>query len=363
MRALSLLLALGCGPGQVAPETTAGPRAEAAALPPDACAGVDLASGDAAANLPWTPSAIDLELVRLSNGVYAAVDARAEASRGAGVPLATTAGVVVGDDGVLLVDTMLDRRLHCLLRALTESVTERPLRWAVNTSYHGDHSYGNAFLPGDVEIIQHAGTRAYIDAHFEEDLAFMTSVFGGERQATFHDVRATAPHRVVGVEGLELDLGAKRVSLLDFGFAQTGGDLFVWLPDDKVLFTGNPVIAEAPAIPWLLDGRAADVRASLARVAAFLPEDAVIVPGHGGPLAVADLRFGIAYLDALLAALRTVVEAGGGLADAREAAQLRDFQGYALWGFVHQEVNVPRTWAELAARVEPGVAESNEVAP
>lgn len=78
-----------------------------------------------------------------------------------------------------------------------------------------------------------------------------------------------------------IDLGGKFVDIIDFGFAQTGGDLFIWEAESKVLWTGNAIITSKPALPWLLYGHLVKTLATLQKVYEFLPSDARVVPDHG----------------------------------------------------------------------------------
>jgi len=55
------------------------------------------------------------------------------------------------------------------LQALVKRSTSVPLAYAVNTSSHGDHSYGNMYLPRDVRIIQSSHTKLYVDEHLADD--------------------------------------------------------------------------------------------------------------------------------------------------------------------------------------------------
>ena len=180
---------------------------------------------------------------------------------------------------MLIVDTMINRQLLCQLHDLVRVETDLPVRHAVNTSDHGDHGdhgdhrYGNAFLPDEVQVVQHERIAAYIGEHVDEDVVFMETNFGAD--PGIDEVGLVVPDVAVGDEGWRVDLGGRVVEAQYWGFAQTDGDLFGYLPDAAVLFTGNPVVAAAPAIPWLLDGHAHDVGATLAAMQASLPADAV----------------------------------------------------------------------------------------
>lgn len=295
---------------------------------------------------PWTPNAVRLTSQKLAPRVFAIYDANAETAEASGIPLATSGGFVIGDNGVLLVESMINRQLFCQVIQLVRRETDKPILYAVNTSHHGDHSYGNAYLPPDVHIVQHERTAAFIATHFAKDVAFMTANFGadqglGEIQPVSADIR-------VKDEGWSVDLGGITVEARYYGFGQTEGDLFVWVPGAKVLWTGNALVAQQPAIPWLLDGHAHEVRETLAAVQASLPEDAIVVPGHGLPTRLHAFDFSVRYLDTLLNHVRAAVDQRRSLEQTVSEVSMKDFQGYALWGWVHAQINVPKTYAELS---------------
>lgn len=297
-------------------------------------------------DLVWTPNAIRLTSEQLAPGVFAIYDDNSAEHGPAGVPLATSGGFVIGDDGVLLVESMINRQLFCQAVALVQAQTDRPIRYVVNTSSHGDHTFGNAFLPDDVAVVQHARTADFIAANFAEDVAFMTANFG-EDQGLDEITPVPADIRVDD-DGWSVDLGGKTVEARYYGFAQTPGDLFVWVPDAKVLWTGNAFVSEEPAIPWLLAGQGETAEVTLHAVQDSLPPGAIVVPGHGRPLAPAGMDFYLGYLGAMLAGVRAAVADGLTLEQTLTAVTLEEYQGYGLWGWIHAQVNVPNTYGELA---------------
>jgi pimeloyl-ACP methyl ester carboxylesterase len=163
---------------------------------------------------------------------------------------------------------------------------------------------------------------------------------------------------------LELDLGGKRVQVLHLGFAQTVGDLFVWLPNDKVLFTGNPIIATPPALPWLLDGRLEESLQTLARVRKLVPDDAVVVPGHGAPVDPRTIDFNIAYLGRLKREVRDAVDRGLDEKATVQAVAMKEYEGYRIFPWVHAQINVPKAYEEMKrangapADAQPGMIEA-----
>lgn len=294
----------------------------------------------------WTPNSIRLVSQRLAEGVFAVYDSNAPSHSAAGIPSATSGGFVIGDSGVLLVESMINRQLFCQLIFLVRAQTSKPITYVINTSSHGDHSYGNAFLPAGVHIVQHERTAAYIAAHFDEDVAFLKQNFGTDQgldeiKPVVADtlVSDTAPFRV--------DLGGVQVEASYHGFAQTGGDLFVRVPSAKVLWTGNPLVADKPAVPWLLAGHGQEVGVTLGQVKGSLPADTIIVPGHDRPTTLNAFDFSISYLSALGSEVGAAVGQGLTVEQTVAAVALPQFQGYAIWDFIHKQVNVPSTYAEI----------------
>lgn len=294
----------------------------------------------------WTPNAIKLTSQQLAPRVFAVYDSSAATSGPAGIPQATSGGFVVGDDGVLLVESMINRQLFCQYIGLVKAQTDKPIRYVVNTSSHGDHNYGNTFLPSDVQIVQHQRTAEYIAAHFQEDVAFMKKNFGTDQG--LDEIRPIAAHiKVQDGETWRADLGGIAVEARYYGFAQTGGDLFVSVPSAKVLWTGNPLIAEKPALPWLLDGHAQETHTTMSQVKASLPADTIVVPGHSHPLGVNDFNFSIDYLNTLVAEVGNAVQQAKTEQETVATVTMDSYKGYGIFDFIHSAVNVPHTYAEL----------------
>lgn len=296
----------------------------------------------------WTPNAIRLKSEKLADNVFAIYDTNAEAYAPMGIPAATSGGFVIGADGVLMIETMLNKQLFCQAVDLIREQTDKPILFAINTSHHGDHNYGNTWLPEGVQVIQHEGTADFIGEHFEADVAWMEGNFGDDQN--IGEAEARAADIMVGAAGYTIDLGGGvTVDAQYHGFGQTHGDLFVYSPDANAMWTGNPLVAPGPAIPWLLDGHAEEVRATLRAVRQVLPGDAKVIPGHAAVMGVEAFEFSIDYLDALIEAVGESVDAGLTLEETVEAVTLDEFQGYALFGWLHPTVNVPATYAELKA--------------
>ncbi len=295
----------------------------------------------------WEANTVELRGEKLADGVYAIIPSDAAEKAPRGIPIARSGGFVVGQDGVLVIDTMLNKRLAHQVQDIVASVTDKPIRYIVNTSFHGDHSYGNSLFPDSAVIIQSAVAKDYVDNHFTEDTEFMIGIFGAGRGIE-EAVPKTGDILIPTGGSITLDLGGRTVLIRDFGFAQTGGDLFVWLPGEKVLWTGNPVVAPAPALPWLLDGHLIETLETMKSVYAFVPKDAQVVPGHGPVTGTDVIKWHIDYLTAVHDQVSEAVAEGLTLEATVARVTLPEFAGYQLFGWVHPALNVPAAYKDLS---------------
>ena len=309
-----------------------------------------LVAGGATATEPiWDANKVQMQSEKMADGVFAFYATNARELNAQGRAAATSGGLIVGSKGALLIETMLNQRLNTQVQELSRKLGGKPLIYAVNTSSHGDHSFGNMFLPASTRIVQHVNTRSYITNHLADDKAFMIKNFGTGRG--IEPIKARTGDILVPVMGrTALDLGGKVVEIIDFGFAQTGGDLWVWEPQSKIIWAGNPIIAAKPALPWLLDGHLVATLETLKRVYDFLPPDARIVPGHGVPMSREDMKWHIDYLATVRAKVQAAVDKGLTLEQTVQQTSMPEFGGYALFGWVHPGLNVPAAYRDLSKK-------------
>jgi cyclase len=253
----------------------------------------------------------------------------------------TTAGLVIGERGVLVIESLLNGDLTSQLVGLVRRQTTKPIRFLVNTSYHRDHAYGNYLFPEDTVVVQHPATKRYMEEKFGEDRRFMIDLMGKGNGIE----RAQARTADLSVQDtLSIDLGGRTVEVRHFGFAQTPGDLVVWTPDVKTLWVGNMIQAPPPALPWLLEGRHKESMATLTRVRDFLPADATIVPGHGQPMRRNDIEYPLQYLRELDGAVRTAIHDGRSLEATLDVVTMPEYSAYSLFEWAHKTANVPAVY-------------------
>jgi cyclase len=245
----------------------------------------------------------------------------------------SNAGLLVGEGGSMLVDTLFDLHLtRAMLDAMAPITTSAPVETLVNTHANGDHCYGNQLVTG-AEVIASAASAAEMEALPPSALALMTELDLGEAgnryvQAAFgpfdfDGIEAPSPDRTFSGE-LGLDVAGRPVELIELGPAHTAGDVIVHLPDASTVFTGDLCFIGGTPLVW--DGPIQNWLDACARIIA-LDCDA-IVPGHG-PLTDAA---GVQAVGDYLTFVRQEATArhGAGLSVA-DAARDIDLGAYADW--------------------------------
>ncbi|WHT20773.1 MBL fold metallo-hydrolase [Crossiella sp. CA-258035] len=202
-------------------------------------------------------------------------------------------GLVLGEQGCLVIDTRGDGVQGAELAAAVREVTPLPWR-VVLTHAHFDHSFGaSAFAP--CEIWAHHRCGPALAAGAEADKKAWSEYYREQgRPEVAEAILAAEPvpptHPVA--ERTELDLGGRVVELLPTEHGHTDHDLLVWLPEVSVVFTGDLVEQGAPPAfkgSWPLAWPAA-----VEQVLALKPS--VVVPGHGEPVDRAFVREQLAEL-------------------------------------------------------------------
>jgi len=310
--------------------------------------------GSASSQMPpsipiWDANKVELGLHKVAPDVYAIIPTTAEAETTKGIPQATTGGFIVGEKGVLLIEVMLSKRLYDQELKLIRSVTDKPIIYAVNTSDHGDHCFSNYLLPASTVIIQNEFAKDNLAKNYEGIKQFMVGLFGAGRGIEA-SVYRPADIAIPKNSNLKIDMGGgKIVELLNVGTAQSPADLFVWMPNQKVFWAGNPFIAESPTIPWLFDGFFLAPAANLKKVYDFLPDDAIVIPGHGRITNKAGIKYTIDYVEELKKEVEAAVDKGLTLEQTKASVTMKAYdKGYVLFNWLHFNFNLPNAYKDIS---------------
>ena len=301
----------------------------------------------------------DFSLVKVADGVYAAIAKPGGLASG-------NAGFVVGDDGVLMVDTFLTPAAVEELIDAIGAETKLPIKYAVNTHYHLDHTGGNQvlaargvpiiahdkliewqttknrrFLPGAEELQKRRADVAkqlsktpveQVDkrAQFDRQLRRLDAMF---------TIKLTNPTVTFSSGTVQLHLGKREVVLFSLP-GHTGGDVLAYVPDANVVFTGD--ICWRKTLPNLVDATVNDWIPSLDKLLTLR-----FVSGHGEVANAADLREFRDYLDDLRTRVKKAIADGLTLEQAKQQMMLPEkYKGFAFQNFATP--NVEDMYKELS---------------
>ncbi len=297
----------------------------------------------------WDGNKVELKLHKVADGIYAIQPTTVETETTKGIPQATSGGFIVGEKGVMLIECFLNKRLFDQQIKLIRSITNKPILYAVNTSDHGDHCFTNYLLPQTTIIIQNEFAKENLAKNFENIKQFMVMLFGKDRGIENVKYRL-ADITIAKNNNLKVDLGAgKIVELINTGTAQSPADLFVWVPSAKVFWAGNPFIAESPTIPWLFDGFFLEPTDNLKKMYDFLPDDAIVIPGHGRITTKAGIKYTIDYVQALKQNVEEAVRKGLTLEQTQQNVTMKEYdKGYTLFNWLHFNFNVPNAYKDIS---------------
>src|SRR5215207_3400286 len=258
----------------------------------------------------------NFELVKLAEGVYLA-----RRTEPAGLTVNANSVFIINEEDVVVVDATLTPGTAREGLAALRKLTDKPVRYVVNTHWHDDHVMGNVAyrdaFPG-ADFVAHEKTREYLPATgltnrrmamspggypgfigaLKRRLEKNESVFGGplneeERAVLASDIRiaerymAENPTAAVVLptitlrERLTLHRGARRIDILYLGRGHTSGDIVVHLPDEGIVIAGDLVIHPVPYVgnPQSHPGEWGETLEKLLAL-----KHTVIVPGHGPAL-------------------------------------------------------------------------------
>src|SRR5438128_6804425 len=305
----------------------------------------------------------DFQLVKVADGVYAAIAKSGGLASG-------NAGFVIGDDGVLMFDTFFTPAAISELITEIESLTKLPIKYAVNSHYHLDHTGGNQvlvargipivahdnvmiwqttknkrFLPAPEDLQKRKADAAKQLSETPEDQKDKRAQL--ERQIRRYDammsIRLTNPTKTFSSGTLRLKLGKREVILATFP-GHTGGDVFAYVPDAKVVFTGD--IGWSKTLPNLVDATVNDWIPSLDKILGQYPT-AKFVVGHGQVATAVELREFRDYLDNLRTRVKKAIADGLTVEQAKQQLPLPEqYKSFAFQNFA--QPNVEDMYKELA---------------
>lgn len=221
------------------------------------------------------------ELTRLSDNVYSYVGVKDASPANS---FAANAGIIIGRDGVLVVDTLISAKEGARFLADIRAVTDKPIKYVVNTHTHLDHALGNCvFAKLGATVISQDADRTLLAAK-GEDILKNSGNYGLKAEDMVGTVIALPT--ISFDNKLTIDLGGVDVQLIHTAPSHTAGSSVVYLPAQKILFSGDILFTDFH--PYLADGDSHGWATALDDLLAMDIEK--IVPGHGPLSSKKDLR-------------------------------------------------------------------------
>ena len=223
-------------------------------------------------------------------------------------------GIVVGDDGVMVIDAQATPQMARDVIAKVRTVTSKPVKYVVLTHYHAVRVLGASAYGAD-HVIASQDTHDLIVERGAQDMASEIGRFPRLFEGAESIPGLTWPTLVFKGE-MTLFMGELEVKLMQLGRGHTKGDSVVWLPNEKVLFSGD--LVEYGATPYTGDAYLSEWPQTLDRLEALGAK--AVVPGRGEALTTPQtIKAGIdgtrAFVRDMFAAVKTGTAAGKPLKD------------------------------------------------
>ena len=252
----------------------------------------------------------------------------------------SNAGFVVGRDAVAVIDTSGSAIMGRRLRAAIRQVTDKPIRYVINTHMHPDHVFGNAaFKEDNPTFVGHYKLARGLMSRSEQYLAASKAMMGAEAAEGIEVI----PPTLAVQEKTTLDLGGRTLLLEAMPTAHTDNDLIVTDTATNTLFLGDLLFSvHVPTLDGSIRGWLEVIDQLKARGAAR------VVPGHGPhamelPQALADEQ---RYLSTIAKEVRALIEQGKTLEEATRTAGISERDAWKMFDQYHVR-NVTASFAEL----------------
>jgi glyoxylase-like metal-dependent hydrolase (beta-lactamase superfamily II) len=250
-------------------------------------------------------------------------------------------GVSVGEDGIVIVDDQYAPLAPKIKEAL-KAISDKPIKFVINTHYHGDHTGGNEIFQREAPVVAHDNVR--------KRLASGSTALG----------RSTPPAPKGALPIVTFDhtasihVNGEEIRAVHMPHGHTDGDSVIWFTQSNVVHMGDDFFnGRFPFIDIDNGGSVKGLIANIEKVLSTVSADAKIIPGHGELADVAALR---RYLDMLKAASSVVqkaIDSGKSLEDAKKEKILSQWESWAS-GFINLDRFTETLYRDLTGKKGSG---------
>jgi len=247
-------------------------------------------------------------------------------------------GASIGDDGIVVVDDQF-APLAPKIEAALKLITPKPVRFILNTHYHGDHTGGNEYFGArSTPIIAHENVR--------KRLASGTTAHGN----TNPPAPAAALPVITFNDSVTVHINGEDVRAIHVPHGHTDGDSVIWFTQSNVVHMGDNFFnGTYPFVDRENGGSVLGMLADVDHVVATIPDDAKVIPGHG---ALSDKK-GLRAFAAMLRGTTAAVEAA--MAAGKSVDQMKSDKILAAWdatwgaGWIKSDEWIDTVYSELTS--------------
>ena len=224
-------------------------------------------------------------------------------------------GVSVGDDGIVIVDNQF-APLAPKIRTALRDMTDKPLRYVLNTHFHGDHTGGNVAFGREATIIAHDNVRKRMQSG--------ALVGPGQKSPP-------APKDALPVitfnDRASVHINGEDVRAIHVPNGHTDGDSIIWFTQSNVVHMGDDFVTYGfPFVDVNSGGSVSGMIAGLTQVLNTIPRDAKIIPGHGPISTTDDIRKFVDMLRTTRALVSSALKQGKTPAQMKSENLLKEFE-------------------------------------
>lgn len=256
----------------------------------------------------------------------------------------------VGEDGIVIVDdefAPLAEKIQAALRNL--KITDKPVRFVINTHYHGDHTGGNPpFANSGSTVIAQDNVRKRL-------LSGGTAGNGGSVKMEVKPAEKAALPIITFEHDLTVHLNGEDIRALHFPAGHTDGDAIIFFPKANVVHMGDDFVRYGfPFIDVAGGGSVQGMSDGVEKAVAQLPADVKVIPGHGQLSTLDDVR---AYIQMLKDTTAVVQKAMAAKKTVDQMKQEKILAPWAKWSgdFVNQDTFIETIYNSLTNHPGPFV--------
>src|SRR6476620_2868801 len=252
-------------------------------------------------------------------------------------------GASVGEDGIVIVDDQY-APLADKIQAALKGVTDKPVRFVINTHYHGDHTGGNeAFSNSGSTLIAHDNVRKRLENGG-------TAGNGGSIKME----QKAAPRAALPIITFEHDvtvhLNGEDIRALHFPSGHTDGDSIIFFPKNNVVHMGDDFVRYGfPFIDVASGGSVQGMISAMEKSIAMLPPDVKVIPGHGALSNLDDVRAFVKMLKETSAVVQKAIDRHQTLEQMKQAKILEPWQKFS-GSFVNTDAFIETLYNSLTGQ-------------